>query len=276
MGKKLYIYNMIHKAKKSLGQNFLKSKGALVTMCKSGEIDKNDTILEIGPGKGALTEYLLKEAKKVIAVEKDHDLASFLSEKFAKEVSEGQLVLVQGDILDKSLYIYGLKDGQYKLVANIPYNITGSIFRKFLSGPIKPSNMTVLVQKEVAERVVARDGKESILSISVQVYGTPKYITKVSKKYFSPAPKVDSAILQIKNITNHVFKDRKSEDWFFEVLKAGFAHKRKVLRSNLTATASNESIQKAFEKLSIADKARAEDVRAVQWIQLAQILSTEK
>ncbi len=266
---------MLHKAKKSLGQNFLKSKGALLAMCKAGELTGNDIVLEIGPGKGALTEYLLKEAKKVIAVEKDYDLAIFLSEKFKKEVVDGKLVLVQGDILEKDPSIYGLKDGKYKLIANIPYNITGAIFKKFLSGPVKPSIMTLLVQKEVAERVVARDKKESILSISVKVYGIPKYITKVSKKYFSPSPKVDSAIIQITSISNKLFKNKELESWFFQILKAGFAHKRKVLKSNLNIIAKTEDINQVFEKLQINGKSRAENIEIGTWVKLASELSVE-
>lgn len=264
---------MIHKAKKSLGQNFLKSKGALLAMCKAGELNGNDIVLEIGPGKGALTEYLLKEAKTVIAIEKDYDLAVFLSEKFKEEVIAGKLVLVQGDILEKNLEVYGLKNNKYKIVANIPYNITGAIFKKFLSGPLKPSIMTLLVQKEVAERVVARDGKESILSISVKVYGTPKYITKVSKKYFSPSPKVDSAILQITNISNNLFKNGKDEEWFFRILKAGFAHKRKVLKSNLNIIEKADKINSVFEKLQINEKSRAENISVDTWVKLAHELS---
>ena len=148
---------MIYKAKKSLGQNFLKSEPALNMMCEAGEVSDKDTVLEIGPGKGALTKKLLEKAKRVIAVEKDHELFEFLQEKFVDEIKNGKLELINGDILefDPTTY-YLLLTTSYKLIANIPYNITGAIFKKFLSSSFQPEKMVLLVQKEVADRVVAR------------------------------------------------------------------------------------------------------------------------
>ena len=263
---------MIHKAKKSLGQNFLKSKGALLAMCNAGDLFKNDIVLEIGPGKGALTEYLLKSVNKVIAIEKDPSLCDILSEKFQDEITSGHLVLVKGDILEFDPTVYDFKSGEYKIIANIPYNITGAIFKKFLTEDIQPQTMVLLVQKEVAERIVARDNKESILSISVKAYGTPRYITKVSKKFFSPAPKVDSAIIQITNISKTNFRDQKDEDWFFQIVKAGFAHKRKVLIRNLDAVVEKSKIKEFFEKNQVSEKVRAEDLKIEDWMKLAKSL----
>ncbi|MFA6354803.1 MAG: 16S rRNA (adenine(1518)-N(6)/adenine(1519)-N(6))-dimethyltransferase RsmA, partial [Candidatus Paceibacterota bacterium] len=224
---------MTHQAKKSMGQNFLKSKEALFKMCEASSLCDKDIVIEIGPGKGALTEKLLERVRQVIAIEKDHDLMEILNEKFDKEIKNKKLVLLNEDILNFDPLIHGLGEGKYKIVANIPYNITGLIIRKFLSETIKPTSMTLLVQKEVAERIVARDGKESILSLSVKAYGEPKYIMKVHKRFFSPSPKVDSAIIHIGNIGNKYFRNKNEEKVFFEVIKAGFAHKRKVLRKNL-------------------------------------------
>lgn len=241
-------------------------------MCTAGELFKSDVVLEIGPGKGALTEYLLKSVHKVIAIEKDYNLCAILSERFQKEITSGHLVLVQGDILEFDPKVYDLKSGEYKIIANIPYNITGAIFKKFLTENTQPQTMVLLVQKEVAERIVARDGKESILSISVKAYGTPKYITKVSKKFFSPAPKVDSAIIQIKNISKENFKSQKEEDWFFQILKAGFAHKRKVLIRNLDAVVEKNKIKEFFERNQLNEKIRAEDIPASMWLQIAKEL----
>jgi 16S rRNA (adenine1518-N6/adenine1519-N6)-dimethyltransferase len=221
-----------HIAKKHLGQNFLKSKPALHAMCEAGGVNEKDIILEIGPGKGALTEKLLEKAGVVIAVEKDIDLFNFLQEKFRGEIKSGKLILIKDDILDFNPATYYLLPTTYKVIANIPYNITGAIIKKFLSCNEQPQTMVLLVQKEVAERIVARDGKESILSLSVKAYGTPKYIMKVGKRFFSPEPKVDSAILLINNISKNFF-DKISEEAFFEIIKAGFAHKRKVLIANL-------------------------------------------
>lgn len=263
---------MIHKAKKSLGQNFLKSQEALQKMCSSGEVAGEDTILEIGPGKGALTEKLLEKAEKVIAIEKDRDLIEILKEKFDDEIKNNKLEIIEGDCLDFDETIY-FKNNKYKIIANIPYNITGAIFKKFLSGNAQPEKMVLLVQKEVAERIVSRDGKESILSLSVKAYGTPKYIMKVHKRFFTPSPKVDSAIIAINNIGRDNFKTKMEEDNFFKIIKAGFAHKRKVLRKNLEVGLPN--IDEIFEKLKINPKTRAEDIKIEKWLQISSNLSTE-
>ncbi|MFA7192226.1 MAG: 16S rRNA (adenine(1518)-N(6)/adenine(1519)-N(6))-dimethyltransferase RsmA [Candidatus Paceibacterota bacterium] len=255
---------MIHKAKKSLGQNFLKSKPALNMMISAGEVGNADTIVEIGPGKGALTEKLLENAGHVIAIEKDRDLIDFLKEKFATEIENGKFELVQGDCLEWNPS--ALKAKSYKLIANIPYNITGAILKKFLSEENQPERMVLLVQKEVAERIVARDGKESILSISVKAYGTPKYMMKVEKRFFSPAPKVDSAIIAITAISKKNFKDQEQENKFFEILKSGFAHKRKVLKKNLEDTLLKEKISELFKTYNINEKVRAEDIKLQNWL----------
>lgn len=264
----------LHKAKKSLGQNFLKSKDALRKMCEAGEVNDKDIILEIGPGKGALTESLLEKGAKVFAVEKDRDLIDFLSEKFESEIKSGKFILINDDILNFEINNIISKPNQYKLIANIPYNITGAIFKKFLSSDFQPERMVLLVQKEVEERVVATDGKESILSLSVKAYGTPKYILKVHKRFFSPSPKVDSAIVAITNISKNNFKNKDEEDNFFRVVRTGFAHKRKVLRKNLEILENNpHQVDEIFEKLGINPKTRAEDVDFGTWLKISQYLS---
>jgi 16S rRNA (adenine1518-N6/adenine1519-N6)-dimethyltransferase len=268
---------MIHVAKKSMGQNFLKSKEALNKMCSAGEVTDGDVIVEIGPGKGALTEKLLEKALKVFAIEKDRDLMAILAEKFEKEIKSGKLILIENDILNFDPEKYNLKEGEYKIIANIPYNITGLIMRRFLSEVNKPTSMTLLVQKEVAERIVARDNKESILSLSVKAYGTPKYIMKVHKRFFSPSPKVDSAIIHINNISNKLFKDKTKEDLFFKLIKAGFAHKRKVLRKNLEEIEKDiRKIDEILNKLDINSKSRAEDIPFEKWVLLNDYLKEEK
>ena len=264
---------MIHKAKKSMGQNFMKSQEALRKMCESGEVNGDDIILEIGPGKGALTEKLLEKAKCVIAVEKDRELIEILKEKFIAEIKNKKLILVEGDILAFDTNAYNLQPTAYKVIANIPYNITGAIFKKFLSSEFQPERMILLVQKEVAERVVARDGKESILSLSVKVYGTPKYIMKVHKRFFSPSPKVDSAILAITNISKNNFKTSDEGKNFFNIIKTGFAHERKILRKNLENEQKNlPQIDNIFEKLKINPKVRAEDVKLETWLLISHNL----
>lgn len=269
-----------------MGQNFLKSKEALFKMCEASKLNDSDIVVEIGPGKGALTEKLLERVGQIIAVEKDNDLVEILNEKFSEEIKNKKLILLNEDILDFDplpLLRGGLGRGelrreettQYKIVANIPYNITGLIIRRFLSEVSKPISMTLLVQKEVAERIVARDNKESILSLSVKAYGEPKYIMKVHKRFFSPEPKVDSAIIHIDNISNKYFKNDE-EDTFFQLIKAGFAHKRKVLRKNLEELGLKlEKIDEIFKKLGINEKSRAEDIKLDKWTEMSKHFSVK-
>ena len=254
------------KTKKSLSQNFLKSIPALNAIIKIGEISKEDIVLEIGPGKGALTKKLLEHAGLIVAVEKDRELFEFLAKKFEKEILSEQLNLIHEDILDFNPKIYNLETRSYKIIANIPYNITGAILKKFLTAEHQPENMVLMVQHEVATRIVARDKKESILSISVKAYGEPKVIMKVPARYFSPAPKVDSAIIAIKNISRQTFqKNNINEVKFWEIVKKGFAHKRKKLSGNLKNVISAEKLQENNFK-----NKRAEELSLSDWILLAK------
>ncbi|MBY0376773.1 16S rRNA (adenine(1518)-N(6)/adenine(1519)-N(6))-dimethyltransferase RsmA [Patescibacteria group bacterium] len=253
--------NKTYKAKKSLGQNFLKSSLALSKIIEAGEVVSEDTVLEIGPGKGALTEKLLEKSNAVIAVEKDSELFVMLSEKFSKEIVTGKLILLEEDILDFNISKYTKK---YKIVANIPYNITGAILKKFLTEKLQPELVVLMVQNEVGKRIVASDGKESILSISVKAYGVPKMVMKVAARYFSPAPKVDSAIISIKNISRRIFEENNvSEDKFWEIVKKGFAHKRKKLSGNLKNVIKNETLSAFKEK-------RAENLSLEDWIEVSK------
>lgn len=264
---------MQHKAKKSMGQNFLKSAQAIRDIIGAGELSKNDTVLEIGPGKGALTEALLETGATVIAIEKDRELFAYLAEKFQNEIIAKKFVLIEGDVLEFQIANLKGKEKKYKLIANIPYNITGAIIRKFLSEEIQPERMVLLVQKEVAERIVVRNKKESILSLSVKAYGIPKIISKVPARYFSPAPKVDSAIIAITEISKRRFEREKiDEKSFFEVIHAGFAHKRKVLIKNLEEGLKIEKtlIVSLFEKYGLKPTVRAEEIGIDTWIGIAK------
>ena len=258
------------RAKKSFGQNFLKSKVIISDIIKTADISNDDAVLEIGPGRGDLTESLLAKARVVVAVEKDHELIEILEKKFTKEIELKKLILFCGDVLDFNISENkSLRDG-YKIVANIPYYITGVFLRKIFEECIKPDSIILMLQKEVAKRIVARDGKESILSISVKTYGTPHYIKKVSASYFSPKPKVDSAILQITKI-NSPFKNSTQERCFFDLVHSGFAHKRKLLKNNLSH-ANYIDIEKSFALCEIKPNARAEDLSIKQWFCLAKKL----
>jgi len=253
------------KQKKSLGQNFLKSKGVVSDIIKTADIKETDTILEIGPGKGFLTEDLLKKSKKVIVVEKDDKLIDFLNEKFSEFVKNGYLEIINQDILEFD--IKKIKK-PYKLVANIPYYITGQIIKKFLSSENQPEKMVLMVQKEVAKRII--DEKESILSISVKVFGKPKYISKVKAENFNPKPKVDSAILLISDISKDFFENI-DENVFFSFVKAGFSHKRKLFINNILSDwekrdkISKKELENIIEKLKIDLKIRSEKINTQNW-----------
>ena len=266
--------------KKSLGQNFLKSEAALRKIIEAGEIKLDDIILEIGPGKGALTAKLLEKAKIVIAVEKDDALFEFLKNKFAEKIREGKLILIHDDILKFQISNYQFP--KYKIIANIPYNITGAVLKKFLSAEnpsgiapsavdpramlraSQPELMVLMLQHEVAQRIIARDNKESLLSVSVKAYGEPKMVMKVPARYFSPAPKVDSAIIAIKNISRKFFeKNEINEERFWKIVKAGFAHKRKKLGNNL------KNLINPIGLAPVADK-RAEDLTLSDWKELVK------
>ena len=259
-------------AKKSLGQHFLTSTGAVDAIIDAADIVGDDIVLEIGPGKGVLTEKLVFFAGKVIAVEKDRDLIPVLEEKFKKEIKKGRFELLERDVLEFDPSVLEFYDSKYKLVANIPYYITGQLIRKFLEAKFQPERMVLMLQKEVAERIVAKDGKESVLSISVKAYGTPHYIQTVKAGSFFPIPNVDSAILLIDNISKDFFEDTVSEEDFFKMLKSGFKSKRKKLSSNLTEVADKEKIKEIFEQRGISDNIRAEDIPYLEWKELAKVL----
>lgn len=254
------------KAKKSLGQNFLKSAEALREIILAGDLKAGDVVLEVGPGRGALTEKILGAGANVIAIEKDHELIPVLEEKFKKEIEDKRLEIIEKDILEYE------QVGEHKIIANIPYYITGTFLQKFLETENQPEKMVLMLQKEVAQRIVAKDSKESILSISVKAYGVPKYVMTVKAKYFSPAPNVDSAVIAINNISKKFFTDFTEKD-FFRIIKAGFAHKRKMLAGNLSALFPKEKILEAFQKINLNEKTRAEDLVLEEWRKLISILN---
>mgnify|MGYP001558915713 CR=1 FL=1 len=226
-------------------------------------------VLEIGPGTGMLTRELLKKAKKVIAVEADRELFEKLKADFASEIADDRLELIHCDIRDYPLNTAIAGSYGYSVVANIPYYLTGEIFRMFLEADNQPSSMTLLVQKEVADRIIARNGKESVLSLSVKAYGTPKREFLVPRGAFKPAPNVDSAVLTMKNISRKNFSTKKEEELFFKLLHAGFAHKRKYVRKNLLDFAKTIGLRK-LPLDSIPEKARAEDMQLSDWLVLSK------
>ncbi|MEO5646310.1 MAG: 16S rRNA (adenine(1518)-N(6)/adenine(1519)-N(6))-dimethyltransferase RsmA [Candidatus Paceibacterota bacterium] len=261
-------------AKKHLGQHFLKSESALRKILEAGQVGSEDSVLEIGPGTGALTDLLVGKAKKVVAIEKDRDLIPLLEEKYSQYIADNSFELIEADILkfDPSLLSSQFASPHYKLIANIPYYITGAIIEKFLSTPFQPECIVILIQKEVAERIIARDSKESILSIAVKAYGVPKIIAKVPPGSFVPPPTVDSAILLIEGITRDFFVDA-DEALFFKVLKGVFGKKRKQIGGSLAELLGDkEKTAAALEKSGIDSKTRPEDISLATWKKLTQAL----
>ena len=254
--------------KKSLGQNFLMHPQTAERIVVASGVGENATVLEVGPGTGMLTRALLACVHKVIAVEADHTLLGALNETFAEEIGTGRLELVSGDIRS---FDTATIPGEYSVVANIPYYITGEIIRQFLTSTHKPTSMTLLVQKEVAVRI-ARDKKESLLSLSVKAFGTPKYCFTVPRGAFRPAPNVDSAVLSIENIRRDAFSTPEDENVFFEVLRAGFSQKRKRLAKNLEQLYPSESIVRAFQTLGLSPNVRSEDIGEEVWWSLVHTL----
>jgi 16S rRNA (adenine1518-N6/adenine1519-N6)-dimethyltransferase len=252
--------------KKSLGQNFLHNPFYLSLIADTANIAPGERVLEVGPGEGALTRELLARGAKVTAIEKDHRLIPILKKTFAKEIKKGQFTLFEGDALEMSLTQVKIR-GAYKVVANIPYYITGALIKKFLSEKKPATSLVLLVQKEVAQRI-AREKKESILSLSVKVYGEPHYVKTVPRGAFNPAPNVDSAILEINNISRTHLKDAAAEAKFFTLLKTGFGQKRKLLKRNLEKLLGANA-DAMFKKGNIPDNARAEDISLDQWLSLA-------
>ncbi len=250
-------------------------------VAEGAKITHTDTVLEVGPGKGMLTSVLLSRGATVIAVEKDPAMVAILKQEFQNEMREKKLEIKEMDIRD-FLKPASLKHAlelpsSYKVAANIPYYITGELLRTFLTMKHQPSVISFLVQKEVAERITGHGNrkpgkamKESLLSLSVKVYGTPLYERTVKRGNFSPSPSVDSAILSIHDISRKNFK-KVSEEMFFTVVKAGFAQKRKTLGGNLKRV-FGERAARALVYAGVSPRARAEDVPLTAWLTLSKYL----
>lgn len=253
-----------------LGQHFLTNSGIAQKIAIASGAEPDVAVYEIGPGKGVLTRELLLLGARVTAIEKDPEMVSILQENFSNEIRSGQLTVLLEDARNATPDVI-FPRGDYVIAANIPYYITGELIRTALTSKNQPKQIALLIQKEVAERI-ARAKKESILSLSVKVFGTPKYIQTVSRGSFSPPPAVDSAVLQIQSISRENFA-RVSETDFFRTLKAGFAQKRKTLAGNLKKV-FGERASVALIAAGLSDKVRAEDVKLEEWLTLARALSS--
>jgi len=259
---------MTPRPNKRLGQNFLVNRGIIEKILIASALTENDTVLEIGPGHGALTFELAKKAGKVIAIEKDRELAEILRAQLA-EKKITNVEIIEGDILAFLSTPCSLLAARYHVVANIPYYLTSALIRQLLELAHPPERIIITIQKEVAQRIVAHGGKESILSLAVKFYADAKILFYVSRGSFSPAPNVDSAVIEIipRKESSSV-----SPEVFFAVMKAGFAAPRKKLLGNLAKGLSieKEKIAAVFAMLGIDIHTRPEQLSLAQWTGLAR------
>ncbi|MEG0300569.1 MAG: 16S rRNA (adenine(1518)-N(6)/adenine(1519)-N(6))-dimethyltransferase RsmA [Cetobacterium sp.] len=259
---------MSFKHKKKFGQNFLTDQNDVLNkIMEVSNVKEDEHIIEIGPGEGALTALLLERADKVTCIEIDTDLEKILTKKYSLNP---KFNLIMQDVLTVDLKEV-LKKG--RVVANIPYYITSPIINKIIENRDIISEMFIMVQKEVAERVCSKSGKErSVLTLAVEYYGEAEYLFTIPKAFFTPAPKVDSAFMSIKFYDDGRYEKKISEELFFKYVKAAFSNKRKNIINNLTTLGhSKDFIREKLEKLQIAETERAENLTIEQFIELAEI-----
>lgn len=255
------------RADKRLGQNFLQDPYALEKIVQTAEIHPTDTVLEIGPGLGSLTRYLAAAAQKVIAIELDDRLFPPLEAVIAQYHN---IQLVHGDILDIEPNEI-IQQGDYLVVANIPYYITSAVIRHLLESNPKPRRIVLTIQKEVAERICAGPGDMSLLALSVQVYGEPRIAARIPAGAFYPAPKVDSSVLSV-DIYPAPIIPVELLDTFFLLIKAGFSQKRKKLRNSVSAGIhqSPTETEKLLRAVDIDPQRRAETLSLEEWGELSK------
>lgn len=262
---------MFPKAKKSFGQNWLVDHSVIEKILEAAETESGERVLEIGPGTGVLTKALVETGAKVTAVEIDRTLISSLQDMF-----EDRIQLLEGDILSEAIdaHLRDLfLDGQYTVIANIPYNITSAILRRFLERPPHPKRMVLMVQKEVADRIVAQPPRMSLLSVICQVHAVCKKIANVPKGAFRPMPKVDSAIIRL-----DVLGEQQEIEPLMQLAKAGFASKRKQLQKNLSALPEvrADDVKTWLVELGLDPRARAETLSMDDWRQLTHIYQSQR
>lgn len=247
--------------KKGLGQNFLSDPNILEKIVETAEVTQNTTVLEIGPGLGSLTRYLAARAKKVVAVELDEHLIPVL--RYVLEPWDN-VTIIHGDILDLNMADI-MKSESYQVVANIPYYITSALIRHLLESPNPPQQIVLTIQKEVAERICARN-RLSLLALSIQVYGTPSMVLNIPSGAFYPPPKVDSKVIRI-DLFKEPLIERNKLDLFFRLAKAGFSQKRKTLSNSVSSGLSwtKDDTNKLLMKADIDPQRRAETLTIDEW-----------
>lgn len=252
---------------KKYGQNYLISGVPIQKMITAASIQKDDMVYEIGPGFGVLTFALLEAGARVRAFEIEKKLQPYW-EKYTREYPN--LEIVWGNVL-KNWNNYIASEKEYTVVANLPYQITSEALEVMLTSENPPHTIVCMVQKEVGERIAAHAGDMSILAVSVQYFGKPKIVASVSRGLFYPSPKVDSAIIAITDI-----EKKGASKSFFDLVKMGFHHKRKMLLKNISAYNKKDKkiIEDAFAHVSLDTKIRAEELSVEQWIKLHELLTS--
>lgn len=259
------------KFKKSLGQNFLIDKNFVDKIVDAAEIE-NQNILEIGPGIGTITYEMAKLAKKVVAIEIDQTLIPILEENLgefenAKVINED---ILKVDL--KKLVEEEFNGESFKVVSNLPYYITTPIIEMLITTGIACDDMTIMVQKEVAERMVASESSKeySSLSVFIKFYTDAKVVINLPKSVFMPQPKIDSTIL---NLKLRLYDDKVNQDMLFKLVRSGFNKRRKTILNSLSDVVAKDDLKLAFEKLNLAENLRAENLSLDDYINLANELS---
>jgi 16S rRNA (adenine1518-N6/adenine1519-N6)-dimethyltransferase len=258
--------------KKSLSQNFLVDQRALERIVEAAELGPEDIVLEIGPGLGTLTRLLAAAAGRVVAVELDQRLVEVLKQTAAAKADLPNVEIIHGNILELNpadLLEQQRDSFQYKVVANLPYYITSAILRHLLTAEVRPSLMVVTVQLEVARRITAEPGDMSLLAVSVQFYGRPRIVARIKASAFYPSPRVDSAVIRI-DLDGHPIVEVDDADSFFEVVRAGFAQRRKQLRNALAAELAlpaSEAAQ-ALIRAGVNPRRRAQTLSVEEWVKV--------
>ena len=250
---------------KLLGQNFLINESVAGSLVETAGIGKNDTIVEVGPGTGTITKLLAEHAGRVIAVEKDRRFIPILKEELK---ALKNIEVVNDDILGFNPARYEIRDMRYKLVGAPPYYLTARLFRHFLQDtPVQPVLIALIIQKEVAQNIIAKPPDMNLLAVSVQLYGESKIEKIIKKGSFWPSPRVNSALITVKNIQKPQNVDEKE---FFKIVRAGFASPRKQLTPNLVSGLKISRIdsKNLLESAGIAPSARAETLVVGDWLNL--------
>jgi len=262
------------RAKKWLGQHFLVDEVILQAILDAAELSSQDTVIEVGPGLGILTDELAKLVGKLVTVELDNSLASLLKHRLA---SRANVEVVNADILEVDPKRLLMENGNYKVVANLPYYITSPILHYFIEAALKPSLMVVMVQKEVGDAIVASDGKMSLLAVSLQMYSRANIVCYVPAKSFYPPPKVDSAVVRFDLLSEPAIKVSDMEG-FFQVVRSGFSLPRKQLRNSLAHGLKVEPAQAGefLDNAGIEPQRRAETLSLEEWARLYGVVAATR